>query len=109
MDYNPEKPSTKMSGISLFPVYAITLVTGTFALIVIGKPPPLPLCFKQVPVSLLGVGGIFVRVIIRHRHMILEIVVNAEWYKIYHTKFLILGRVTAEYKICKVSVDLVQQ
>lgn len=37
MDYQPEKPSTKQMGVSLFPVYFITLMLGTLAILIIGK------------------------------------------------------------------------
>lgn len=37
MDYNPQKPSTKQMGISIFPVYFISLMLGSLALLIIGK------------------------------------------------------------------------
>lgn len=36
MDYQPGKPSTKQMGVSLFPVYFITLMLGTLAILIIG-------------------------------------------------------------------------
>ncbi|XP_061175763.1 V-type proton ATPase 21 kDa proteolipid subunit c''-like [Saccostrea echinata] len=35
MDYQPEKPSTKQMGISIFPVYFITLLLGSLAILII--------------------------------------------------------------------------
>ncbi|XP_048761899.1 V-type proton ATPase 21 kDa proteolipid subunit c''-like [Ostrea edulis] len=35
MDYNPQKPSTKQMGISIFPVYFISLMLGSLALLII--------------------------------------------------------------------------
>lgn len=35
MDYQPDKPSTKQMGVSIFPVYFITLMLGTLAILII--------------------------------------------------------------------------
>ncbi|XP_022313185.1 V-type proton ATPase 21 kDa proteolipid subunit c''-like [Crassostrea virginica] len=35
MDYQPDKPSTKHTGVSIFPVYFITLMLGTLAILII--------------------------------------------------------------------------